>query len=87
MRRPYDGLCSLDAGWVFFVVGPMGWVVADVLTDGVQFSFVANDAFVVVALPDAEARAVPDAIDAPRCHRFEIADDRAQGSRRRTGCL
>jgi len=80
MRRPYDGLRCLDAGWVFLVVGPAGRVVMDVLTDGVQFSFVANDAFVVVTLPDAEAWAVPDAIDAARCYGFEVADDGAQGS-------
>ncbi len=43
---------SRNALGIFLVVVPGKGVVGDVFTDAVQFSFVADDPFVVIALPD-----------------------------------
>ena len=49
---------------MFGILGPMDRVVADVLADGVELAFVADHAFVIVALPDRDARRFPHAVGA-----------------------
>jgi len=49
MRRPY-GDCI--AG-VFAILCPFGRIIADILPDAAQRFIVANDVFVVIALPDS----------------------------------
>ena len=78
MPRPY----LPQPMWILSVLGPVGGVVADVLTNGVQLSFIADDTLIVVALPDPHPGRLADSVDAPGGHRLEIADD---GSRRPRG--
>lgn len=42
----------------------MSWVVPDVTANGIQFPFVADDAFVVIALPHGIAGRAADLVDA-----------------------
>jgi hypothetical protein len=50
------------------------------LPDGVQGRFVADDVFVIVALPDGCAGGAAQAVDSPGRDGFEVGDDGAQGS-------
>lgn len=52
---------------VFVIIGPILWVVLDILPDIVQFIFVATDPFVIIALPESTGKWWPmvlfDAVD------------------------
>jgi len=64
--------------WVFWVFGPVGRVVPDVVANGVQFPFVADDAFVIIALPQGIAGRVTDFVDAFGYGGFVSGDERTQ---------
>jgi hypothetical protein len=51
------------------------WVCPDVLPDSVQFLVIADDALVVVALPNFIAGRIKCLVDFSRADRFEILDD------------
>ena len=64
---------------VFPVCCPLCWVVGDVFPDKVQFLFVADDVFIIVALPHYTTRGVADFVDTFGRHRFEGTDQTAEG--------
>ncbi len=45
--------------WIILIFGPLRWIVHNVLAGGVQFPFVADDMFVVVALPNPALKGHP----------------------------
>ena len=60
---------------ILFIRAPIRGIVDDVFVDAIQFVFVVDDTFVVIALPNGRALRVSNRIDASRRHRFEITDD------------
>jgi hypothetical protein len=67
---------------IFLVGVPAGGVLGDILADAAKREFVADDVFVIVALPDGGAWGAPQFID-PACGEgFELADDFRQAVRR-----
>jgi hypothetical protein len=67
---------------IFLVGVPAGRVLGDILADAVERGFVADDVFVIVALPDGGTWGAPQFID-PACGEgFELADDFRQAVRR-----
>ena len=67
---------------VFPIGVPAGGVLGDILADAAKREFVADDVFVIVALPDGGAWGAPQFID-PACGEgFELADDFRQAVRR-----
>jgi hypothetical protein len=66
---------------IFLVSVPAGRVFGDILADATKRGFVADDVFVIVALPDGGAWGAPQFID-PACGEgFELADDFRQAMR------
>jgi len=67
---------------IFPVGVPADGVFGDILADAAKREFVADDVFVIVALPDGGAWGAPQFID-PACGEgFELADDFRQAVRR-----
>ena len=67
---------------VFPIGVPAGRVLGDILADAAKREFVADDVFVIVALPDGGTWGAPQFID-PACGEgFELADDFRQAVRR-----
>ncbi len=56
-----------------------GWQKKGEPADAIQIRVVADNALVIIALPNGHAWRAPDCVDAARRHGFEIADDGAQG--------
>jgi hypothetical protein len=77
MRGQPVELTPTDVG-VFGVRVPACRVVESVLADALHGPFVAHYAFVVVALPDPQARGVWYAVDAATGHRSRVANDGIQ---------
>ena len=50
--------------WIFRVFGPAGRVIPNITANGVQFQFVADDVFVVIALPYGIAGRATHLVDA-----------------------
>lgn len=44
-----------DACRMFLVLHPIGWILHNVFADLCQFTFAANNVFVIIALPDSRA--------------------------------
>ncbi len=67
---------------IFLVGVPADGILGDILADAAKREFVADDVFVIVALPDGGAWGAPQFID-PACGKgFELADDFRQAVRR-----
>ena len=67
---------------VFPIDVPADGVLGDILADAAKREFVADDVFVIVALPDGGTWGAPQFID-PACGKgFELADDFRQAVRR-----
>src|SRR5687768_12334146 len=77
---------SLAGGTVFLVLGPAAGVARDVGANAVQFRIVADDAFVVIAMPQSPVIRRPSVVAhadtvIPGRHRFEPPHDGSQGQR------
>src|SRR4030042_334729 len=82
--RPYIRFAHVDG--VFAILAPARRVVSDVPPDGVQFVFVPDDVFVVVALPDGQPRSAPHFVDAFGGNGLKRAHQPAQGLSFRSVC-
>ena len=80
MPGPYIPGVTPGSVGVFPIRFPFQGVKADVFPNTVQFALVADDAFVVVSLPDGGAWGVADFVDAFGHGGFEGSDDGPQGS-------
>jgi len=65
---------------MFIIVGPLLRVGGNVCPDALQRGFIANDVFIVIALPDGRARRVAQGVDAFGGDGFELADNGADGT-------
>ena len=63
--RPKDPPLRV-AIWIFVIIIPTGWIGFDVFGDIVHFAFVADDMFVIIALPDGDSVRAAQAVDPPR---------------------
>ena len=68
----------LQKGWVFLIQVPLEGIVGNVFSHPCQFGIVANDAFVIISLPNRFAGGGPVLVDLPGRYRFEILDNRRQ---------
>jgi hypothetical protein len=64
---------------IFFVFMPFQRIVPDIFPDCVQFGFIADDVFVIIALPDREPLGITDVVDHVCASCLERAHDFPDG--------
>jgi len=72
---------GIDGRRVLTIHGPARRVIQDVLADPIQGVLIADDVFVVVALPDRRAGSTPRGVDALRRRGLEPRDEGSQRTR------
>ena len=56
-------ICFSTVLRIFFIHIPFQWIVSDIFPDCVQFRFVTDYVFVIIALPEGDAGGVADYVD------------------------
>ena len=62
-----DGLSSgvRELGGILVVQFPLQWIISHVCADFIQFAFIPDDVFIIIALPDRRARRSIQCINPP----------------------
>jgi hypothetical protein len=66
--------------WILLVLRPFGRILRNVTTDPNELFLVADDVFVVVALPEGDAGGIAEKVDVFGCGGFERPNDGCDGS-------